>query len=103
MGMRTGGSSIDTLSAEPEPQSALLFSEFCVDRQRAYVAVTTVLMPPRTEKSPTTVMRRGWSARDEIVEDLVGDVLVEDAAVAELDHVVLERFQLDAPRVGDVA
>jgi len=26
---------------------------------RAYVAVTTVLMPPRTEKSPTTVMRRG--------------------------------------------
>ena len=28
----------------------------------AYVAVTTVLMPPRTEKSPTTVMRRGWQA-----------------------------------------
>jgi hypothetical protein len=26
------------------------------------VAVTTVLMPPRTEKSPTTVMRRGWQA-----------------------------------------
>ena len=24
-----------------------------------YSAVTTVLMPPRTEKSPTTVMRRG--------------------------------------------
>lgn len=28
-------------------------------RHAAYVAVTTVLMPPRTEKSPTTVMRRG--------------------------------------------
>ena len=27
-----------------------------------YVEVTTVLMPPRTEKSPTTVMRRGWRA-----------------------------------------
>ena len=26
------------------------------------VAVTTVLIPPRTEKSPTTVMRRGCSA-----------------------------------------
>jgi hypothetical protein len=25
-------------------------------------AVTTVLMPPRIEKSPTTVMRRGWIA-----------------------------------------
>ena len=40
--------------------------------------------------------------RDEIVKDLVGDVLVKDAAVSELDHVVLERFQLDAPRVRDV-
>ena len=28
----------------------------------AYVAVTTVLIPPRTEKSPTTVMRRGAQA-----------------------------------------
>jgi hypothetical protein len=27
-----------------------------------YSAVTTVLIPPRTEKSPTTVMRRGCSA-----------------------------------------
>ena len=27
-----------------------------------YVAETTVLMPPRTVKSPTTVMRRGWQA-----------------------------------------
>ena len=32
------------------PQSSELFS---------YSAVTTVLIPPRTEKSPTTVMRRG--------------------------------------------
>ena len=29
---------------------------------RRNVAVTIVLMPPRTEKSPTTVMRRGWHA-----------------------------------------
>jgi hypothetical protein len=27
----------------------------------AYSALTIVLIPPRTEKSPTTVMRRGWS------------------------------------------
>src|SRR5437762_9744519 len=39
---------------------------------------------------------------DQVVQDLVGDALVEDAAVAELDHVVLERLQLDAARVGDV-
>jgi hypothetical protein len=26
-----------------------------------YSALTIVLIPPRTEKSPTTVMRRGWS------------------------------------------
>ena len=31
-------------------------------RGLTYVAVTTVLMPPRTEKSPTTVMRRGCRA-----------------------------------------
>src|SRR5262245_4836691 len=44
-----------------------------------------------------------WLERgDEVVEDLVGDVLVEDAAIAELDDVVLERLQLDAARVGDV-
>ena len=40
---------------------------------RLYSAVTIVLMPPRTEKSPTTVMRRGCERRDEVVEDLVGD------------------------------
>ena len=28
----------------------------------SYDAVTTVLIPPRTEKSPTTVIRRGWQA-----------------------------------------
>src|SRR5437763_16816003 len=39
---------------------------------------------------------------NEVVEDLIGHVLVEDAAVSELDHVVLERFQLDAARVGRV-
>src|SRR5262245_36798010 len=39
---------------------------------------------------------------DQVVEDLVGDVLVEDAAVPEFDQVVLERFELDAARVGDV-
>ena len=66
------------------------------------LAVTTVLMPPRTEKSPTTVIRRGRHDGDEIVEDLVGHRLVEDAAVAELDQVVLQRLQLDAAVAGHV-
>jgi hypothetical protein len=47
-----------------------------------------------------TVMCRGW--QDEIVEDLVGDRLVEDAAVAKLNHVVLQRLELEAHLVGHV-
>src|SRR5262249_42570683 len=39
---------------------------------------------------------------DEIVEDLVGDRLVEDALVAELEKIVLQRLQLETPLVGDV-
>ena len=34
----------------------------CEDYAATYVTVTTVFMPPRTEKSPTTVIRRGRSA-----------------------------------------
>src|SRR4051794_34699464 len=46
----------------------------------------------------------GRAGGDEIVEDLVGDRLVEDPAVAELDEVVLQYLQLDtaiARNVGD--
>ena len=39
---------------------------------------------------------------DEVVEDLVRHRFVEDAAVAELDHVVLQRLQLDAAVAGHV-
>src|SRR5262249_9963373 len=39
---------------------------------------------------------------DEVVEDLVRHGLVEDAAIAEVQHVVLERLELEAQRVGDV-
>src|SRR3954462_10104557 len=39
---------------------------------------------------------------DQIVEDLVGDRLVEDAFVAKIDQVVFERFQLEAPAIGHV-
>src|SRR3954451_8978037 len=42
-----------------------------------------------------TWLKRG----DEVVEDLVGDLFVEDAFVAELDKVVLQRLQLDTRRV----
>ena len=33
---------------------------------------------------------------DEIVEDLISDIFVENALVAELDKVVFERLQFDA-------
>ena len=57
-------------------------------------------MPPRAEKSPTTVMRRGRAGGDQVVEDLVGHGLVEDALVAELEQVVLQRLQLEARSSG---
>src|SRR5579872_580856 len=45
-----------------------------------------------------------WRAGgDEIVEDLVGDRLIKDPAVTKLDHVVLQRLQLDAAFVGHVS
>ena len=37
----------------------LHFTAFPYGESASYDAVTTVLIPPRTEKSPTTVMRRG--------------------------------------------
>src|SRR5436190_5783875 len=39
---------------------------------------------------------------DQIVENLIRHALVEDAAVAEFDHVVLQRFQLDADPIRNV-
>ena len=39
---------------------------------------------------------------DEIIENLIGDCLVEDPSVAEPDHVVLQRLQLDAAIGGHV-
>ena len=44
----------------------------------------------------------GLAGGDQVVEDLVGHRLVEDAAVAELDQVVLQRLQLDTAIAGDV-
>src|SRR5690606_39011417 len=44
--------------------------------------------------------RRGGAGQ--VVEDLVGDRLVEAAAVAEGPEVQLQRFQLDAQRIGHV-
>ena len=43
----------------PEPRR---FDRVSCYAAPAYDAVTTVLIPPRTLKSPMTVMRRGWQA-----------------------------------------
>ena len=40
---------------------------------------------------------------DEIVEDLIRDIFVENALIAELDQIVLERLQFDTELVGHVA
>ena len=44
------------------------------------------------------------AGRDQVIEDLISDRLVEDAAVAEVDQLILQRLQLDAPigrHIGD--
>src|SRR4051812_5496253 len=44
----------------------------------------------------------GIQGGDEVVEDAVGDILVEDALVAEALEVHLQTFQLDALLLGRV-
>src|SRR5678815_2318797 len=44
----------------------------------------------------------GHTRGDEVVEDLIGHGLEEDAAVAKFKHVVLQRFQLDAAVAGHI-
>ena len=74
-----------------------------VRRMAGCSATTVVVMPPRAVKAPVTVIRRGLARGDEVVEDLVRGRFVEDAVVAIAEQVVLERLQLDARAVGDVA
>jgi hypothetical protein len=45
-----------------KPERVLILHCYGVVEDLSYRAVTSVLMPPRTEKSPTTVMRRGSQA-----------------------------------------
>src|SRR5262245_64871227 len=66
--------------------------------------------PPTSTLFPYTTLFRsashgkiaddGHAARfdggDEVIEDLIRDVFVENAAVAEFDDVVLERLEFDA-------
>ena len=42
-----------------DPERVLILHRYGVREDLSYRTVTSVLMPPRTEKSPTTVMRRG--------------------------------------------
>ena len=46
----------------PSRVEGLILHCYGVVEDLSYRTVTSVLMPPRTEKSPTTVMRRGWQA-----------------------------------------
>ena len=61
------------------------WTHFCVCS-----ATTVVVMPPRAVKAPVTRMRRGWQARDEIVENPVGRRLVENALIPVASQVVLQ-------------
>lgn len=47
------------LAFDGDPQRVLILHCYGVEACWSYRTVTSVLMPPRTEKSPTTVMRRG--------------------------------------------
>src|SRR5687768_1477601 len=57
---------------------------------------------PAHRKIPYDGHASGTAGGHEVVEDLVGDRLVEDAPVAESNHVVLEGLELEAALVGDV-
>src|SRR5437773_2566281 len=106
MGIRTGGSLIrQTSNAETAETNVFCeFCEFCVDRLsgRHKCCRHYCLDSAPYRKISHDRHAAGLQGGDQIVKDLVRDVLVENAAVAEFNHVVLERFQLDAPRVGDV-
>ena len=39
---------------------------------------------------------------EKIIQNLIRDLLVEDPAVSELDHVVLQRLELHASRIGHI-
>jgi hypothetical protein len=47
------------LALDGDSQRVLILHGYGVEACWSYRTVTSVLMPPRTEKSPTTVMRRG--------------------------------------------
>ena len=59
-------------------------------------------MPPRNRKVPDDGHAARLAGGHQVVENLVCDVFVENALVAELDQVVFEGPQLDAEAVGHV-
>lgn len=42
------------------------------------------------------------AARNKIIKDLIGDCLVKNAAIAEIEVVVLQSLEFDAYIIGDV-
>ncbi len=60
-----------------------------------------VLMLPRTPKSPTTRIQRGWTRR-QVVQDAIGRRLVEGVLVAVAIQVQLQRLELDDRRIRDI-
>src|SRR4051794_15208580 len=99
-------STIDDLSSQEGTARA-----YFVDRRSYFVdPASSLLIASRHQRLDAAAHRKVTGHRhpprleqgDEVVEDLVGDRLVEDPAVAKLDHVVLQRLQLHARRVGRV-
>ena len=68
----------------------------------SWTTVTLVLIPPRGVKAATSFMSAGLQHGDEVVENAVGDVLVENALVAKALQIHLQALQLDALLVGRV-
>ena len=66
------------------------------------MTVTVVVIPPRTQNLPVTVIDRGEIAADEVIADLIRDRFVERAFVAVAPQVELQALELDAQLVRHV-
>ena len=64
--------------------------------------VTVVVIPPRTQNLPVTVIDRGAIARHDVVADPVRHRFVERALIAIAPQVELQALELDAQRVRNV-
>src|SRR5687767_6470306 len=109
---RSIASSIGTLtgasSSTVDCPTGLLTARLLTELLTADCRLLTVFSryPGRDAAARGEIADHGHAARraglDQVVKNLVGDRLIENSLVTELEQIVFERLELDAARVGDV-